>query len=146
MTLNDNTKRTIFAVLVAILLLSIILPLVTARFEEAKDIVNLQYSKTLWLALIIIRFLIMVIMILWLVLIFYSDWKRKRIDRIEKVARMKNIISVIWWLNITILILLATEFLIVLYRGSYRIVFASIELVLLIILFSCFLPVTWDNF
>jgi tetratricopeptide (TPR) repeat protein len=143
--MNDNTRRIVLVVLTVIILSSIILPLVAAKFEEAKGIVNLQHSKTLWLSLIIIRFLIMFIMILWLVCTFYNDWMRERLDRIEQAARMKIVVSVFWWLTITLLVLLGLEFLIILYRGSHRIVFASIESVLLIILVSCFLPFAWDN-
>ena len=136
MTLNDNTKRIVFIVLAIILFLSVILPLVAARFEEQKVVLSTGTIKIVRLAL---SLLTASIAILWLALSFYSDWVHNRIDSIELSLRMKTIITVLWWLTIVILVSLGIKFLIVLYIGSHRIVFASIKFVLLSLCFGFFL-------
>jgi tetratricopeptide (TPR) repeat protein len=143
MNMAGNTKRVVFAAIAAILVLSIILPLVTARFNDTKGSIDQQHSKYLWLAINITRLITTITLILLLVLDFYSNWLRSRIDSIERAARMKIVASVILWSTILILILFAMEFLMVLYRGS---VFASIKYVLIILLFVFILPDTWRSF
>jgi tetratricopeptide (TPR) repeat protein len=146
MALNDNTKRIIFVALAAILLLSIILPLAAARFNNANSVVDIQHSKYLWWAIEITRLLTIITIILWLVLSFYSDWLRSRIDSIERASRMKIVVSVIWWGIIIILILLAIKFLMVLCRGSHQIVLASIKYAIISLLFVWVLPDIWRSF
>lgn len=144
MTVNDNTKRVVFVAIAVVLLLSVILPLVSARLEEHRAVLNTSTMKSLWLAGKIIHFLIQPVLFLWVALIFYSDWLREKIDRVEQAVRMKIIVSVIWWLTIAILILFAMQFLLVLYHGSDRIVFATIRFVLFSLLFGCFLLFYFD--
>lgn len=146
MRINDNTRRIILLVLAVIILSSIILPLVAAKFEEQKAELSAGTIKALWGAIRITRLLTTITVILWLALVLYSDWIRNRIDSIQHVARMKIIASVIWWSTIIILFLLAMKFLLVLYCGSHNIIFASIRYVLISLLFVCYLPYTWDTF
>ena len=145
MRMNDNTKRIVFVVLVAILVLSIILPFVAARFENEKGGFGHRHNRALLWALIIIRSISVITAVFWLAIYLYGDWLRSRVDTIKLAARMRIVASVWWWIIIALLVLLGVEFLIVLYRGSHRIVFASIEYVLLTIVFSCFLLFAWDN-
>ncbi len=146
MNITDNTKRIVLVVLAAILVLSIILPLVAARFNDANSIVDPQHSKYLLWAINITRLLTTITVVLWLILSLYSDWIRSRIDSIQRVARMKIVASVIWWSTIVILILLAMKFSLVLYRGSHNIIFASIRYAFISLLFVCFLPYAWSTF
>jgi tetratricopeptide (TPR) repeat protein len=146
MNMTDNTKRIVFVALAAILVLSIILPLATARFNDAKSGLDQQHSKYLWLAINITRLLIIITVVLWLALVLYSDWIRSRIDSIQCVARMKIIASVIWWSTVIILILLAIKFSLVLYRGSHNIIFTSVKYALMSLLLVWFLPYAWNTF
>ncbi|MBN2019049.1 MAG: hypothetical protein JW749_02355 [Sedimentisphaerales bacterium] len=145
MTWNDNTKRIIFIVVAAILLLSVILPLIVERFKDQQAALSTGKAKVLWWTWRVIRFLIAPIATLWMALIFYSDWMRKKIDRIEQAARMKIIVWIIWWLNISILILLTLKYLIVLYLGSDRIVYATIKVALFSLCFGYFLFLSWQQ-
>jgi|GEM_PF-1997763 len=144
--MTDNTKRIVLVVLAVIILSSIILPLVAAKFEEQKTELSAGTIKALWGTIRITRLLTTITVILWLASVLYSDWIRNRIDSIQHVARMKIIASVIWWSTIIILFLLAMKFLLVLYCGSHNIIFASIRYALISLLFVCYLPYTWDTF
>jgi tetratricopeptide (TPR) repeat protein len=145
MALNDNTKRIIFVALAAILLLSIILPLVATRFENEKGGFGHRHNEALLWILIIIRPISVITTVFWLALFFYKDWLRGRIDTIERASRMRIVVSVLWWLTITMLALPGIRFFIVSYRGSDRLVFASIEFVLLSLCLGYILLTSWPE-
>jgi tetratricopeptide (TPR) repeat protein len=145
MTVNDNTKRIIFAVLVAILLLSIILPLVVARFEEQKAALSADEMKALWWAGKIIFFTSIPLMVFLVALFFYEDWLRKRIDTIELAHRMRIIVSIIFWLTIILLVLIEIRFVIILYRGSDHPISTSIRFLLLSLCFGYLLLYSWKS-
>ena len=142
MKLNDDTKRIIFVVLAVILFLFVILSLVATRFEH--ESIQPQHSKALRWARGIISFISMCSVVFWVVLCLYEDWLRSRIDAAERAARMRIVVSVIWWLTIALLILLGTKYLIVLYGGSHRIIFDLIGFVLFSLCFGYFLLHYWQ--
>ena len=126
----------------AVIVLSIILSLVEARFEEQKAALSTGTIESLWWAGKIV-FFILLLMVFWVALFFYADHLRSRIDTIELAARMKFVVSVAWWVTIALLVLLGAEFLIVLYKGSHRIVFAAIQFLLLSLCLGFLLLDSW---
>lgn len=87
-------------------------------------------NKALLWASRIIHFLTAPALVFWLVLFFYKDWLRDRIDMIERAARWKIVVSLSFWLTIALLVLVGMRFFIDIYRGSDRFVFALIMFVL----------------
>jgi len=131
MRMNDNTKRIVFVVLAVIILSSIILSLVMARFEEQKATLSTGTTESLWWAGKIVFFISMPLMVSLVALFFYADHLRSRVDTIELAARMRIVVSVAWWVIIALLVLRGVEFSIALYSGSHRIVFDVIQFLLL---------------
>jgi tetratricopeptide (TPR) repeat protein len=141
--LNDKTKRMILIVVWAAIVLSIILSLVEARFEEQKAALSTHSIKYLRLAGTMVLFIAMPLMVSLAVLLFYADHLRSKIDAIELAARMRIVVSVAWWVIIALLVLLGVEFLITLYNGSHRIVFAAIQFLLLSLCLGFLLLDSW---
>jgi tetratricopeptide (TPR) repeat protein len=141
--MNDNTRRIVLVVLAVILLSSIILSLVTARFEEQKATLSTGTIESLWWAGKIVFFISMPLMVSLVALFFYADWLRSRVDTIELAARMRVVVSVTWWAIIALLVLLGVEFLIDLYRGSHRIIFAAIQFLFLSLCLGFLLLDSW---
>jgi hypothetical protein len=146
MALSDKTKRIILIVVWAAIVLSIILPFVEIKFEGQKAALNTSTIKVLSWAIKITRLLILITMPLWVVLVYYGDWMRTRIDSVQRVTRMKIVASATRWSTIIILILLAMKFSLVLFRGSHDIIFASIKYALISLFLLCFLLYAWDMF
>jgi tetratricopeptide (TPR) repeat protein len=143
MTLSDKTKRIILIVVWAAIVLSIILSLVEARFEEQKAALSTNSIKSLRLAGTIVLFITMPLLVSLAVLLFYADHLRSKVDTIELAARMRIVVSIAWWVIIALLVLLGVEFLITLYNGSHRIVFAMIQFLLLSLCLGFLLLDSW---
>jgi tetratricopeptide (TPR) repeat protein len=141
--LNDKTKRMILLFVWAAIVLSIILSLVEARFEGQKAALSTHSIKYLRLAGKIVLFIAMPLMVFLAALLFYADHLRSKIDTIELAARMRVVVSVTWWVIIALLVLLGVEFLITLYNGSHRIVFAAIQFLFLSLCLGYLLLDSW---
>jgi tetratricopeptide (TPR) repeat protein len=121
MIVKDNIKRTLFVVFAVVLPLTIVLNLLLPGYGiEPRD------NKALLWASIIIRFLTAPALVFWLLLFFYKDWLRNRIDTIKRAARWRIVVSLSFWLTIVLLVLVGMRFFIDVYRGSDRFVFALI--------------------
>lgn len=141
MIVNDNIKRILFVVFAVVLPLTIILPfLLPGSGIEPRDNRALSWASR------IIHFLTSPMVLLWLLLFFYEDWLRKRIDTIERAARWRIVVSVIWWLTIALLVLVGTKFFVVVYRGSEKFVFALINFILLSFFVGFCLLYSWKAF
>jgi tetratricopeptide (TPR) repeat protein len=129
--LNNKTKRMILIFVWAVIVLSIILSLVEARFEEQKATLSTGTIESLWWAGKILFFVSMPLWISLVVLLFYADWLRGRVDTIELAARLRTAASIIPWLTIVLLALIGTRFVIVLYYRSDHLIPTSIKFLLL---------------
>ncbi|MGA2069742.1 MAG: hypothetical protein ABSG97_00185 [Sedimentisphaerales bacterium] len=141
--MTDNTKRIILIVVWAAIVLSIMLSLVEARFEEPKATLSTNSIKSLWWAGKIIFFISRPLMVSSAALLFYADHLRSKVDTIELAARMRIVVSIAWWVIIALLVLLGVEFLITLYNGSHRIVFAAIQFLFLSLCLGFLLLDSW---
>jgi tetratricopeptide (TPR) repeat protein len=93
----------------------------------------------------IIHFLILPALVFLLVPVFYKDWLRNRIDTIERAARWRIVVSVIFWLTIALLVLVGMRFFIDVYRGSDRFALALIKFVLVSFVLGYSLLYSWKE-
>jgi tetratricopeptide (TPR) repeat protein len=131
MELNDKTKTIIFILFAAILVLSIILPLAAKKFEEQKAALSNDTLKTLWWTGKILHLASLPLWAFLLVLLFYIDWLRSKVNTIELAARFKIVASSILWLTIVLLVLIVIRFILILYYRSDYLVATSIKFLLL---------------
>ncbi|MGD0551075.1 MAG: hypothetical protein ABSB25_00335 [Sedimentisphaerales bacterium] len=143
MALTDKTNRVILIVVWVVLVLAIILPLVATRFEEHKVTLSTNPIKPLRFAGEIVFFISMLLMVSLVVLFFYVDGLRNKVDTIEWAARLRRIALIIPWLTIILLALIGIKFVIVLYYHSGHFIYNSIELSLIGLLVGYLLLYSW---
>jgi hypothetical protein len=140
MIVNYNINRILFIVLAVILPLTIILNLaLPGGGIEPRDNRALSWASR------IIHSLTAATVVFWLALFFYKDWLRNRIDTIERAARWRIVVSVIFWLTIALLVLVGMRFFVVVYRGSDRFALALIKFVLVSFVLGYSLLYSWKE-
>lgn len=141
--LSDKTKRVILSVIAAIAVLSVILPFIITRFETQRASVSTDTIKTFGVVKGVVIIISTLLLIPFVILTFYENWLRNRVDTIEKVLRAKKIVSVMFWIIFALFVFQVTEFLIILCYGSHRIIRNSIAHTVFCIGFGYFLLMYW---